>query len=140
MTGELRPRRCVGGGRRGAGIQVSSGGGEWVRGRVWVPPSPPSVCSRLLYLTTSSACTLLYIMPFRCPQILNIIYVYPRRTQLALDPQATLKKMLFLVQRPGYYITVEWELFFLHFGHPLDRKQTFFKGGLRDLVMEVGVS
>ena len=66
------------------------------------------------------------------------------------------KKMLFPVQRPGEDITAEWELFLFHFansfffvknfniflkkkekkncgrptghnfGHPLDRKQTFF--------------
>ena len=68
-------------------------------------------------------------------------------------PRPPLKKMLFLVQRPGDYITAEWELFFFanfiffwlkfhhflqkkkkncgrptghNFGHPLDRKQTFF--------------
>ena len=66
--------------------------------------------------------------------------------------------MLFPVQRPGDFITAEWELFALffcgqdfiillpkkktekkdfcgrptghNFGHPLHRKHTFFKGGL----------
>ena len=164
MTGELRTRRCVGGGRRGPGFRSrraagsGSGAGSGYR-RHCLQSAPDS-------FTTSSACTLLYIMPFSCPQILNIMYVYPRRTKLALDPQATLKKMLFPVQWPGDYITVEWELLFFichfspiiflppkhgrkrfcgrptghNFGHPLDRKQTFFKGGLKDLGMEVGMS
>ena len=83
-----------------------------------------------------------------------------------IHAEATLKKILFPVQRPGVYITAEWDLFFFilppnnflvkissfsyqkkkkrgggggrfcgrpaghNFGHPLDRKQTFFKGGL----------
>ena len=74
--------------------------------------------------------------------------------------QATLKTILFPVQRPGVYITAEWELFFFilppknlvvkvslfsyqkkkkkncgrptghNFGHPLDRKQTFLRVAL----------
>ena len=107
------------------------------------------------------------------PAIFDIMTMLQMTYKIFVN-QATLKKMLFPVQRPGDFMTAEWELFFLHlahfflwsrfhhflikkkkkekkrkkrrfcgrptghnFGHPLHRKQTLFKGGLRQRVSKV---
>ena len=94
-------------------------------------------------------------------------FIWPKQREI----RSPLEKMLFLVQRPGEDITAEWDLFFLlffglknfnifspnnnnkkrycgrptghNFGHPLDRKQTFFKGGLmyaQDVNSQLSIS
>ena len=91
------------------------------------------------------------------PPTLDTIRPQQRPSRPAHTVRPPLKKMLFLVQRPGEDITAEWELFFFHFatppppppqkknsnffyppkkegktghnfGHPLDK--LLFKGGL----------